>query len=61
MGALTTALILRWVRFWGEPPSDEDRAQSVESAGGDLNPLYPFDPDENSCQDDFMIGRAAAD
>ena len=47
--------------FWDEPPSDEDRAQSVESAGGDLIQLYPFDPDENSYQDDFMIGCAAAD
>ena len=47
--------------FWSEPPSDEDRARAVERTGGDLIQLYLFDPDENSWQDDFIIGRAATD
>lgn len=43
--------------FWHEPPTEADRRQAIERAGGDLHHLYPLDPVEAMWTDDWKIGR----
>jgi predicted nucleotidyltransferase len=43
--------------FWREPPTDADRSAAVERADGDLELLYPYDPEWRAWYDAWKVGR----
>ncbi len=43
--------------LWHEPPTDEQRRELIEQAGGDLERLYPFEAAEGVWTDDWKLGR----
>lgn len=45
--------------YWRDPPDDVQRQRAVATAGGELQNLWPYEPDEGEWAEDFVIGRHA--
>jgi predicted nucleotidyltransferase len=43
--------------FWQEQPTEEDRSAAIARASGDLELLYPYDPEWRAWYDAWKVGR----
>jgi hypothetical protein len=43
--------------FWQAAPTDEQRAEAIERAGGDVHRLWPYAEAERAWFDDWFVGR----
>lgn len=44
--------------FWHRPPTDAERQETADAIDGDLDRLYPYDPENEVWSDAFFLGRA---
>lgn len=47
--------------FWYKPPTEQERRSAIQTAGGDLVALFPYDPHEEVWADDVFLGRRLPD
>ena len=46
--------------FWHQPPTDAERLASAEATGGDVQRIYPYEPEEEVWEDNLFLGHVAA-
>lgn len=45
--------------FWHQPPTDAERLASAEATGGDVQRIYPYEPEEEVWMDNLFLGHVA--
>ena len=45
--------------FWHQPPTDAERLASAEATGGDVQRIYPYEPEEEVWEDNIFLGHLA--
>ena len=46
--------------LWHQSPTDAERLASAEATGGDVQRIYPYEPEEEVWMDNLFLGHAAA-
>ncbi len=46
--------------LWHQPPTDSERLASAEATGGDVQRIYPYEPEEEVWMDNLFLGHTAA-